>query len=353
MIFRQLFDNKSCTYTYLLGCEDSRDAILIDPVFELVERDLALINELGLTLKYALDTHCHADHVTGSWLLKHYTECQIANADVIQAENTDIGLTHGDIVHFGNEQLEVRATPGHTDGCLTYVSQAHQMAFTGDALLIRGCGRCDFQQGDAGVLYDSVTQQILSLPEHFLLYPGHDYSGRMVTSVSEEKQHNVRLGGEADKHDFVGYMENMTLPHPKYIDIALPANLVSGKPEVVPSRESWAPLTLTFGGFHEVEASWVALNVNDVTLLDVREEQEHNALKVSPSQFIPLAQLTENISQIPTDKPVVVMCRSGRRSALAVTQLQKAGFEQVANVKGGILAWQDQGLPGLTASAES
>ena len=274
MIFRQLFDSKSSTFTYLLADEVSKKAVLIDPVIEKVNRDLALIAELGLELIYAIDTHCHADHVTGAWLLKQRVGCQILCSEEIGANNVDVALKHGDLIEFGQCQLQVRATPGHTDGCLTFVNEQNQIAFTGDALLIRGCGRCDFQQGNAGVLYDSIKQQILSLPDNYKLYPGHDYSGRCETSVVEEKAFNARLGGQANKSDFVSYMENMTLPHPKFIDIALPANLQAGKPEVEPVQPDWAPIEFTYAGFYQIEAEWVALNLESVTILDVREDIE-------------------------------------------------------------------------------
>ena len=348
MIFRQLFDAKSSTFTYLLADEQTKEAILIDPVFEQVNRDLALVNELELSLKYAIDTHCHADHVTGAWLLKHKVNSQSLCAEQVNAENIDTKLGHGDVIEFGQYQLEVRATPGHTDGCLTFVCHQQHMAFTGDALLIRGCGRCDFQQGNAEALFDSITQQILTLPEHFKLYPGHDYSGRCETSVAEEKAHNVRLGGQANKQDFVGYMNNMALPHPKYIDIALPANLRGGKPEQLPSEPNWAPVEFTYGGVYQVDPEWVAAQANQITVLDVREPEELVTGRIKGSLSISLNDLSQQLNQIPNNQPVVTFCRSGRRSALAVNMLIKAGFECVANIKGGVLNWQEHGLPLIT-----
>lgn len=349
MIFRQLFDAKSSTYTYLLACAETKDAVFIDPVFEQVNRDLALIRELELNLVAVMDTHCHADHVTGAWLLNHYTGCKIACAETIGAENTQTKLKHGDVVEFGHCHLDVRATPGHTDGCLTFVSDEMRSAFTGDALLIRGCGRCDFQQGNAAELYDSIQQQIFTLPDDFLLYPGHDYSGRTVSSVKEEKQHNTRIGGSASKDDFVGFMQNMHLPHPKFIDIALPANLKCGQPESVPERPNWAPLNLTFAGVHEVEPQWVLQHRKELTILDVRAASEFQLGHIEGAVHIPLETLEDFLPQLTNDKPLVVFCRSGRRSALAVSVMEKAQIERVANIKGGLLHWQECGLP-LTAS---
>ena len=184
IIFRQLFDPESSTYTYLIADLDSREAVLIDPVYEQVLRDAALLEELGLWLRYTLETHVHADHVSGGWALKQRSGSKIALSEVSGAIGADLYLNHGDKIEFGSRYLEVRATPGHTSGCLTFVLDDLSKAFTGDSLLIRGCGRTDFQQGDAGELYRSVHQQIFSLPENSLLYPGHDYRGLLVTSVA-------------------------------------------------------------------------------------------------------------------------------------------------------------------------
>jgi len=230
LLFRQLFEADTGTYTYLLADSTRAEGVLIDPVYEQHCRDLSLIRELGIRLVASLDTHAHADHVTGSWLMRQATGCAIGLAAAVGAENVTLPLAHGDRVVFGDRHLEVRATPGHTDGCLSFVLDDHSMAFTGDALLVRGCGRCDFQQGNAHTLYGSITGQILSLPGSCLLHPAHDYSGRDVTSVAEEKAFNARLGGEADERDFVGYMENLRLPHPRRLAEALPANLRSGRP---------------------------------------------------------------------------------------------------------------------------
>ena len=230
LLLRQLFDAPTGSFTYLLADVASGEGVLIDPVFEQHERDLSLIRELGVRLVACLDTHAHADHVTGSWLMHQATGCAIGLAAATGATNVTLPLRHGDRVSFGARQLEVRGTPGHTDGCLSYVLEDHSAAFTGDALLVRGCGRCDFQQGDAHTLWASITQQLFSLPDACLLYPGHDYTGRMVTSVAEEKAFNGRLGGKATERDFVGHMQAMKLPHPHRIAEALPGNLRSGKP---------------------------------------------------------------------------------------------------------------------------
>ncbi|XP_050695960.1 persulfide dioxygenase ETHE1, mitochondrial-like [Eriocheir sinensis] len=226
MIFRQLFDRESCTYTYLLADPDSKDAVLVDPVIELAERDAKLISEMGLNLKYVMNTHMHADHITGSGLLKKLVPGCKSLISKESGADADIHVVHGELVKFGEQELEVRGTPGHTNGCVTYVSHKEKFALTGDALLIRGCGRTDFQEGSSDTLYDSVHSQILSLPEEFALYPAHDYKGLTVTSVGEEKQYNPRL--TKSKEEFIKIMENLGLAYPKKIDVSLPANKVCG-----------------------------------------------------------------------------------------------------------------------------
>jgi len=231
IIFRQLFDRESCTYTYLLADSHTKEAILIDPVYELVERDVQVIKQLNLNLVYAANTHCHADHVTGTGLLKNQLpQCKSLISKNAKAK-ADVYLEHGDSIEVGGLVLEVRSTPGHTDGCVTYVCHKEGMAFTGDALLIRGCGRTDFQQGDAGRLYESVHSQILSLPDYTKLYPAHDYKGFTVTTVAEEKNYNPRLS--KTKAEFIIIMENLNLPYPKQIDVAVPSNMVCGQQDLV------------------------------------------------------------------------------------------------------------------------
>ncbi len=236
MIFRQLFDPETSTYTYLLADESTREAVLIDSVREQIDRDTTLLRELDLKLTYVLETHVHADHVTASGRLREKTGAKIAVAATAGVSNADLALSDGDEIRFGAHALEARSTPGHTDGCMTFVCHEQGYAFTGDALLIRGCGRTDFQQGSAKTLYESVRQKILSLPDDTLLYPGHDYKGRMVSTVSEEKQFNARLGLGRTVSDFVEIMETLDLAYPKRIDEAVPANLESGLhvPETAP-----------------------------------------------------------------------------------------------------------------------
>jgi len=351
LVFRQLFDLTSSTYTYLLGDSASGEAVLIDPVFEQVRRDAALIAELGLKLQWTLETHVHADHVTGAWLLKNRLGSQIALAAASGAAGADRLLEDGERVGFGKRSLEVRATPGHTNGCVTYVLDDESMAFTGDCVMIRGSGRTDFQQGDARALYRSVRARIFSLPDSCLLYPAHDYRGLTVTSVCEEKKYNPRLGGEVGEGDYAGYMKNLDLPHPKKIDEAVPANLRCGQPGnsadavAAVADPGWAPLRFTFSGVWEIEPHWLEENLGGVRVLDVREPDEFTGPlgHIRGAMMVPLGELARRAGELPKDKPIVAVCRAGSRSAHATAILQKAGFSEVANLPGGMLRWRGEG----------
>ena len=355
LVFRQLLDATSSTYTYLLADSHSGEAVLIDPVFEQVRRDTALLRELGLCLVASLETHVHADHVTGAWLLK--TSCGsrivMSAAAAAAATGVDVQLHDGDSVAFGRRHLQARATPGHTDGCMSFVLDDHSMAFTGDSLLIRGCGRTDFQHGSALRLYRSVHEKIFTLPATCLLYPGHDYKGQTVTSVAEERRYNPRLGGDSNETDFAGYMDALGLPHPKLIAIAVPANLRCGRPEGDAASAAgdvrdpeWAPLTHTFGGLWEIEPAALQERLGSVQLIDVREPAEFtDALgHIDGAVLLPLADLGTRLGEIDAARPVVTVCRSGTRSAQAVVLLQRAGLKQIANLAGGMLRWRAEGL---------
>lgn len=349
LIFRQLFDPQSSTYSYLLGDGAAGEAILIDPVFEQAARDAALIAELGLELVATLDTHVHADHVTGAWLLARRLGSRIAISAAGGAGGADIMLGDGDRVSFGRRYVTALSTPGHTDGCMSYLLDDESMAFTGDALLIRGCGRTDFQQGSAQGLYRSIKSRIFTLPGDCLLYPGHDYRGLTVTSVAEEKAFNPRLGGDIGEADFAGYMENLGLAHPKQIEAAVPANMVCGRPadeSLAEAAPGWAPLTFTFAGIWEIEPALVLEHGARLQIVDVREADEFDGPlgHVAGAVLIPLGELAARAGELSRDRPVVAACRSGARSAQATVILKKAGFEQVANLAGGMLRWRAQNL---------
>ena len=351
LVFRQLFDPQSSTYTYLLGDRASGAALLIDPVFEQVRRDAALLGELGLTLNATLETHIHADHVTGASLLKRRTDSRIMLSAASGAEGADRTLAQDDVVAFGTRRLMVRATPGHTNSCLTYVLDDRSMAFTGDCLLIRGAGRTDFQEGDTAAMYRSIHEQIFTLPDDCLLYPAHDYRGLTVTSVAEERRFNPRIGGEISLGDFTGYMKNLGLAHPKLMDIAVPANLRCGRPDSAEADEKaaadpvWAPLRYSFAGVWEIDPHTLEEHAGAVQIIDVREPAEFTGPlgHIQGAVLIPLGELAERAGELSRERPIVALCRAGGRSAQATVILQKAGFEDVANLVGGMLRWRAEG----------
>jgi sulfur dioxygenase len=345
LVFRQLYDPQSSTYTYLLGDGRGGDAVLIDPVFEQARRDAALIGELGLCLIATLETHVHADHVTGAWLLKRRLGSRIMMAAASGAEGADCYLVQDDVVAFGRRRLLVRETPGHTSGCLTYVLDDRSMAFTGDCLLIRGSGRTDFQQGDPAVMYRSVHDRIFRLPDDCLLYPAHDYRGLTVTSVAEERRFNPRLGGEVAVEDFTGYMKHMRLAHPKLIAVAVPANLRCGRPENeagLTADPTWARLHYSFAGLWEIDPEELEERAREVQVLDVREPAEFTGPlgHIAGAILIPLGELAARAGELRHDRPIVTVCRAGSRSAQAVSILQQNGFTDVANLTGGMLRWR-------------
>lgn len=227
MLFRQLFDYETWTYTYLLADEVTKEAALVDPVLEQVERDYKLLQELGLTLKYCLETHVHADHITGSGKLRDLTGCEVIVPEKAQVSCANRQIKHGETVYVGNVPIQAIATLGHTDSHMAYLVN-NDRVLTGDSLFIRGCGRTDFQSGDAGAMYDFVTQHLFTLPNETLVYPGHDYRGQTVSTIGEEKKYNPRFAGHT-REQFIELMSNLKLPDPKKISEAVPANQQCGR----------------------------------------------------------------------------------------------------------------------------
>ena len=239
MIFKQLFEPTSATYTYLLGCQDTKQALLIDPVLETVERDLKLVKELGLRLAYAVETHVHADHLTGARKLRAVTGCKVAGSELDQLDCRDTQLKDEEVLTMGSVELLPLFTPGHTDTHLSFLidNGSHKMLFTGDSLLIDGCGRTDFQAGDAATLYNSVHLKFFTLPGETLVYPGHDYKGRFVSTIEQERTRNPRLGGGQSQKEFVEIMNNLNLPNPAKIEFAVKGNMLCGEcPPNVPEE---------------------------------------------------------------------------------------------------------------------
>lgn len=241
MIFKQLHEPLSDTYTYLLGCETTGQALLIDPVISMVQRDLAEVRRLGLTLAYSVDTHIHADHITGALELKRATGSKIATPAFERLPCTDVPLEENVPLQMGGVTLKPLHTPGHTDGHFAYF--AGDRVFTGDALLIDGCGRTDFQNGDAATLFSSVRDKLFALGDEVLVYPAHDYTGRHVSSIAQEKARNPRLGIAKSLEEFKEIMANLKLAYPKFIDYAVPGNRLCGvcPPDMPESLEGYCP----------------------------------------------------------------------------------------------------------------
>jgi len=355
MLFRQLFDPETSTYSYLLADEAGREAVLIDSVREQVDRDAELVAELGLRLVAALETHVHADHVTGAGLLRERLGCRIVVGARTGVLTADRRVSEGDTVAFGRHALEVRETPGHTDGCVTYVCHEEGMAFTGDALLIRGCGRTDFQQGNADRLYRSVRERILCLPAATKLYPAHDYRGRTVTTVAEERRFNPRLGDARSREEFVALMGGLRLAYPRRIDEAVPANMASGVTEPEPlvaspePADRWASLGRTSSGVPVVSPEWLAAHRDGLRIVDVREHLEFcGALgHLDGAELVPLATLEASAREWDRAAPIVTVCAYGTRSGTAALLLRDAGFERVASLYGGMVRWAELGLPAV------
>jgi glyoxylase-like metal-dependent hydrolase (beta-lactamase superfamily II)/rhodanese-related sulfurtransferase len=347
LLFRQLFETETSTYTYLLADEQSREAVLIDPVRETLDRDAQLISELGLKLTHVLETHVHADHVTSAGLLRERFGAKTCVSDEGGAPCADVLVKDGHEIRFGRHVLEARKTPGHTNGCITWVEAAEKLAFTGDTLLIRGCGRTDFQQGDSHKLYRSVHERIFTLPDDTRVYPGHDYKGRTMTTVGEEKAFNPRLGGGKTEAAFAEIMAGLKLAYPKKIDEAVPANLKCGFPEGRVMQEArdaeWAPMKRSASGVPEVTVAWVkeSMGAGTYRLMDVREADELvSELRAIPGiEHVPLATVAKASQGWDKKAKLVIVCRSGGRSGRAALELESLGFHNVVSMAGGMLAW--------------
>lgn len=354
MLLRQLFDLQSSTYTYLLADPDSRQAALIDPVEGQLARDVQLLRELGLQLSYALETHVHADHITASGQLRDKLGC-VTVGSVKGARCTDIQLSGGEELALGALRIGALPTPGHTDDSLSYHIPGH--VFTGDALLIRGTGRTDFQHGDAGTLYDSLTQVLFRLPDNTVVWPGHDYHGQTCSTIGEEKQHNPRLG-QHDRAAFIALMDNLNLPPPKLITEAVPRNRACGRTEPPPpmaAGEMQAPLLVRAayqhadpkGDYRDIGPQMAHSLRNELRIIDVREAEEYSGElgHIANAELVPLGQLGDQAQHWNRDEPLLLVCRSGRRSANAAKQLRAQGFQWLLNLEGGMLAHAEANLP--------
>ena len=342
MFFRQLFDPDSSTYTYLIADDTTHEAVIIDPVIEQAERDLKLIREHGLRLKYTLETHVHADHITAAHALKKSTGAVTAVSADCNAQGYERLLKDGDVILFGHEEITVIATPGHTPGSVSYLWR--DRVFTGDTLLIGGCGRTDFQNGSTEALWSSITEKLFSLDEQTLVFPGHDYKGRRLSSIGEEKRFNARVAGKS-RDEFISIMSNLGLPMPKRIHEAVPANLDAGAAQAAAFSEH---MILTGTTVQSVSATQLseALAKGIANILDCRTPGEFATLKVASSVNIPLDRLdpAEVMSRFGADAPLYCICQTGTRSQLAASKLRNAGMQQVIHVDGGTNAWVSAGF---------
>jgi sulfur dioxygenase len=342
MIFRQLFDSTSGTYTYLLASRRGGEALIIDPVLEKVDRYLQLVRELDVKLVKAVDTHLHADHITGLGALRDRTHCITVMGEQTHADVVSMRVAEGDSVEIDGVRLDVLYTPGHTDD--SYSFRMADRVFTGDTLLIRGTGRTDFQNGDPRAQYDSIFNKLLKLPDATLVYPAHDYKGDTVSTIGEEKLHNPRLRVKS-MDEYAALMNNLNLPNPKMMDVAVPANMRVGLHQEEVARKGWA--------LSAAEA--LALRGRaDVTLVDLREQSEREKHGMIPgSVHAPYPSLQEGLATggmlhalaQSSGKRVVFYCAFGERSAMAVQAAQDAGLKTACHIAGGIDAWKKANGP--------
>ncbi|MEI2296588.1 MBL fold metallo-hydrolase [Ensifer sp. MJa1] len=341
MIFRQLFDSVSGTYTYLIASRQGGEALIIDPVLEKVERYLQLVRELDLKLVKAVDTHLHADHITGLGALRDQTHCITVMGEQTAADVVSMRVTEGDRVSIEGLSLDVMYTPGHTDDSYSFLmgGDMGRRVFTGDTLLIRGTGRTDFQNGDPRQQYDSIFNKLLKLPEETLVYPAHDYKGDTVSTIGEEKRFNPRLRVKS-VDEYVDVMNSLNLPNPKMMDVAVPANVHIGLHQDEIARRGWA--------LSAKEALALCGHAN-IALVDLREKPEREKHGVIPgSLHAPYSDLAENIASggmlhelaEATGKRIVFYCAYGERSAMAVEAAQLAGILSACHIEGGIAAWK-------------
>jgi sulfur dioxygenase len=337
MIFRQLFDSVSGTYTYLLASRRGGEALIIDPVIEKVERYLQLIKELDLKLVKAVDTHLHADHVTGLGALRDRTHCITVMGEMSKADVVSMRLADGDKLTIEGVALDAIYTPGHTDDSYSFLMS--DRVFTGDTLLIRGTGRTDFQNGDARAQYDSIFNRLLKLPDETLVYPAHDYKGETVSTIGEEKAFNPRLQVKSID-DYVALMNNLNLPNPKMMDVAVPANMKVGFAQEAIAQRGWAVTA---------KAAIGLVGRPDIALVDLREKTEREKGGVIPgSLHAPYTDLAANVQPggmlhelaSATGKRLLFYCAFGERSAMAVQAAQDAGIASACHIHGGIDAWK-------------
>lgn len=348
-LFHQLFESESSTYTYLIADTKTAEAALIDPVIETMERDLKLISELKLKLKYVLDTHVHADHITAAGSIREKTGCKIAVFENAEIGMVDIALKDGQKLFIGELPITVMATPGHTHSCVSFYFQ--NLVFTGDALLIRGCGRTDFQQGSSEQLFKSVREKLFKLPDDTKVYPAHDYRGHTSSTIEQERKYNARLNEGVTLDQFKKIMSDLKLADPKKIHEAVPANLASGitSEKILGSK---AFFTTDNSGIPEVTVEQLheqllELRKKGIRLIDVRRPDEFvgELGHISGAELFTLGpDLLRFLETTDTNEEIVFICRSGGRSGNATAESLSRGFKFVANLNGGMIRWNQCGF---------
>jgi sulfur dioxygenase len=342
MIFRQLFDAVSGTYSYLLASRAGGEAMIIDPVLEKVDRYLQLIRELDLRLVKAVDTHLHADHITGLGALRDRTHCITVMGENTKADVVSMRLAEGDRLTVEGVSMDVLYTPGHTDDSYSFVMG--DRVFTGDTLLIRGTGRTDFQNGDARMQYESLFGKLLRLPDETLVFPAHDYKGDTVSTIGEEKRYNPRLQVKSID-EYVALMASLNLPNPKMMDVAVPSNMKIGLAQQEIARRGWAL---------DAKNAIAMVGRPDIAFVDLRETSEREKHGSIPGALhAPYGDLQKNIGPggmlrevaRASDRRIVFYCAFGERSAMAVQAAQDAGIVSALHVEGGLDAWRKAGGP--------
>jgi sulfur dioxygenase len=346
IIFQQLFESESSTYTYLIADPKTKEAAIIDPVIETVDRDIKIVEEMGLKLVYALDTHIHADHITGAGELRKRLGVKTAVSLEAGVGCADILLEDGQELLLGDKKIKVISTPGHTNTCLTYHFEGR--VFTGDALLIRTCGRTDFQEGSPDRLYSSIHEKLFKLPEETVVYPGHDYRGHTSSTIGLEKKFNSRLKESISLPEFRKIMSELKLANPKKIHEAVPANLACGKPM---DKKNFHPQIVD--GIPEITPEDVYRHIDkaekgEILLIDVRRPEEFNNElgHIKGAQLVTLGdELVTFLTKADKEKELVFICRSGARSGTATVESQKMGFKKTMNMIGGMIRWNETKLP--------
>lgn len=334
----QLFEGESSTYTYIIADMVSMEAAIIDPVLETVARDLQYVDELGFKLKYSLETHIHADHITGGGEIRKCLGVKTVVSCMAPIACADIMVDDQSILYLGDKKIKVIMTPGHTDTCVTYYFEGS--LFTGDSLLIRTCGRTDFQQGSSEKLFNSIREKLFIYPDDTIVYPGHDYRGFTSTTIGQEKKYNSRLKLDIDKMQFYKIMADLKLPQPKKIHHAVPANLACG---ILKKEKNLKPAINN--GIPEISCEQVhelSFNKNEIHLIDVRRPEEFNNElgHIAGAVLKTLGpELSEYLKYLNKEEEIIFICRSGARSENATLESLEKGFRNTANMVGGMIRW--------------